>query len=217
MRKTCWRLRGAAQLLERELPDDTLKEYTRIIIGEADRLKSLVNRMLGPTTPPDMRMINIHSVLEHVHALICAEHGKDLDVQRDYDPSIPDICADQEMLIQAMLNLARNAAQALHGKGLITLRSRTQRQVTLGQQKHRLVIRIDIIDNGPGIPDDLIEEIFYPMVTGHADGTGLGLPIAQSLVNQHGGLIECSSRPGETMFTLYLPLKSQCGPERGTP
>ena len=200
-------LRGAAQLLERELADEDLKEYTRIIIGEADRLRSLVNRMLGPNQLPQMRPCNIHQVVEHVRNLVAAEGHAGLELIRDYDPSIPDFLADPEQLIQALLNIVRNAMQALRGQGRITLRTRTQRQFTIGQKRHKLVVRVDVIDNGPGIPPDMLETIFYPMVTGHAEGTGLGLSIAQSLVNVHGGLIECDSRAGHTEFNILLPLE----------
>lgn len=205
-------LRGAAQLLERELPDASLKEYTEIIIGEADRLTALVNRMLGSNKPPNKRLINIHSVLERVRSLAQADNNDNITIKRDYDPSIPDIYADPDQLIQATLNIVNNALQAIHESktehATITLRTRTQSQITLGTHRHRLVIRIDIIDDGPGIPADLIDEIFYPMVTGRAEGTGLGLTIAQSLINQHHGLIECTSQPGNTIFTLYLPLEN---------
>ena len=203
-------LRGAAQLLERQLPSEELKEFTQVIIGEADRLQNLLDRMLGPNTPPNMRMINIHSVLERVRTLVEAENASlpGIELERDYDPSIPDVYGDAEQLIQVVLNLVRNAIQALGQEGRIVLRTRTQRQVTLGQKVHRLVLRVDIVDNGPGIPEPLQNDIFYPMVTGRADGTGLGLPIAQSVINHHGGLIECASRPGETVFTIYLPLEN---------
>jgi len=200
-------LRGAAQLLERELDNEELKEYTRIIIGEADRLRGLVNRMLGPNQLPQMRTCNIHHVVEHVRNLVAAEEHAGLTLIRDYDPSIPDFRADPEQLIQALLNIVRNAAQALQGKGQIILRTRAQRQFTIGQKRHKLVVRVDVIDNGPGIPPEMLETIFYPMVTGRAEGTGLGLSIAQSLVNVHGGIIECSSRPGHTEFTILLPLE----------
>ncbi len=207
-------LRGAAQLLERELDDEELKEYTRIIIGEADRLRGLVNRMLGPNQLPQMRDCNIHQIVEHVRNLVAAEEQENLSLIRDYDPSIPDFRADAEQPIQALLNIVRNAAQALHGNGQIILRTRAQRQVTIGQKRHKLVVRVDIIDNGPGIPPDMLETIFYPMVTGHAEGTGLGLSIAQSLVNVHGGIIECSSRPGHTEFTILIPLETTHDQER---
>jgi two-component system nitrogen regulation sensor histidine kinase GlnL len=201
-------LRGAAQLLERELHDPSLKEYTQVIIAEADRLQNLLDRMLGPKTPPRKHMINIHTVLERVYTLAQADAAAGIEIIRDYDPSIPEIYADLEQLIQAILNLVRNAVQAVGDKGHITIRSRAQRQVTLGQKRHRLAIRIDIIDDGPGIPETIVETLFYPMVTGRADGTGLGLPIAQSLINLHGGLIECNSKPHKTVFTIFLPLET---------
>lgn len=198
-------LRGAAQLLESELPNAELKEYTRVITGEADRLTNLVDRMLGPNHIMDTRIINIHQVLEHVRSLVDAESYPGLVLQQQYDPSIPEISADYELLVQAVLNLVRNAAQA--GADHIILRTRTQRQFTIGQRCYRLVIRMDVIDNGPGIPADMQETIFYPMVTGRADGTGLGLSIAQSMINQHQGIIEFSSEPGHTTFTIFLPLE----------
>ncbi len=200
-------LRGAAQLLERELDDDTLKEYTRVIIGEADRLQSLLSRMLGPNAIPLKRRINIHEVTERVRALLQAEAGPDVVILRDYDPSIPDLFVDADQLIQAILNITRNALQAINGNGSITLQTRTQRQFTLGSKTHKLVVQINIIDSGPGIPPDMIEKIFYPMISGRPGGTGLGLPIAQSIVNQHSGLIECASRPGKTVFSIILPLE----------
>jgi len=202
-------LRGAAQLLEQELDDESLREYTNVIIGEADRLQNLLRRMLGPNTLPQKREINIHEVLERVFTLAQAESPEGTKIIRNYDPSIPELYADPDQLIQAVLNIVRNAMQALGDHGEITLRSRTQRQFTIGNQRHKLVARIDIIDDGPGIPPELQDELFYPMVTGRADGTGLGLSIAQSLVNQHGGLIECTSQPGETVFTLLLPLEKE--------
>ena len=201
-------LRGAAQLLERELHNEALKEYTGIIIGEADRLQNLLNRMLGPNALPQQRVINVHQVIERVRTLAAAEAPSTVRIVRDYDPSIPDFTADPDQLIQALLNIVRNALQAVGQKGDIILRTRTVRQVTLGHQRHKLAIRVDVIDNGPGIPPEMIENIFFPMVTGRADGTGLGLPIAQALVNQHRGLIECSSVPGKTVFTIYLPLET---------
>lgn len=204
-------LRGAAQLLEREFQDDSLKEYTRIIIGEADRLRNLVDRMLGPTHPPMYSRINIHEVLERVRSLVAAECGPGLRIERDYDPSIPPVMGDSDQLIQAVLNIVRNAVQALENQGLIILRTRVRRQYTIGHQRHKLVVCLEVIDNGPGIPKERLQEIFYPMISGRPQGTGLGLSIAQNLVNQHGGLIECRSRPGETVFTLLLPLEKTCG------
>lgn len=200
-------LRGAAQLLERELPDPELKEYTNIIIDEADRLRNLVNRLLGPNALPQKELINIHQVLEHVRQLINAENPGDISFVTDYDPSIPEVLADRDQLVQAVLNVVGNAVQAIGDHGEIIMRTRTVRQFTIGQTCHKLVCQVEIIDNGPGIPEEMMESIFYPMVTGRADGTGLGLSIAQSLINQHGGLIQCESRPGRTRFSLMIPLK----------
>ncbi len=201
-------LRGAAQLLERELVDDALKEYTQIIVHEADRLQNLLERMLGPRGLPSKRSINIHEVTERVHALLRAESPPGVHVTRDYDPSIPPVHADPELLIQATLNVARNAVQALDGSGELTLCTRIQRRFTIGQTCHRLVVRIEVHDDGPGVADELREDVFFPLVTGHGDGTGLGLSIAQSLVHQHGGLIEYASVPGDTTFSLILPVEN---------
>ena len=200
-------LRGAAQLLERALPDPALKEYTTIIIREADRLRALVERMTGPARPLRKQPSNIHQIFEHVRGLILAEVPEGIALERDYDPSLPEFQADPDQLIQAVLNIVRNAVQALNGRGAICLRSRVERQMTVGQRRHRLVLRAEIEDNGPGIPEDIAEHIFYPLVTGRADGVGLGLSIAQAIASQHGGLIECASRPGRTVFTLFLPLE----------
>jgi len=201
-------LRGAAQLLERELPDPKLKEYTQVIIGEADRLQNLLNRMLGPNTLPYKRLINIHEIVERVYTLLEAEASEGIKITKDYDPSIPEFKADPDQLIQAVLNIARNALQAMEGNGKITLQTRIQRNVAFGQRHHKNIACINVIDDGPGISPKMIENIFYPLITGRAEGTGLGLPIAQSLVNQHGGLIEYSSHPGKTVFTLLLPLET---------
>ncbi|MYM64120.1 nitrogen regulation protein NR(II) [Pseudomaricurvus sp. HS19] len=205
-------IRGAAQLLARELPNAELEEFTQIIIEEVDRLRNLVDRMLGPRQVPKFASVNVHEVLERVAAVIKVECGSDLRIRRDYDPSIPDVAGDKELLIQALLNIARNAMQALQESDLntqasITLRTRIQRQFTIGGQFHNLVCRIDIEDNGPGIPKHLLADIFYPMITGRAEGTGLGLAISQNLINQHHGLIECESHPGQTTFSIYLPLE----------
>lgn len=204
-------LRGAAQLLERELPNSELKEYTQIIIGEADRLQNLVDRMLGPNNLPRFQTINIHQVLEHVRQLVQAESPDTLFFNLDYDPSLPELEADPDLLIQTILNITRNAAAAINNNGEITYKTRPQRQFTIGHTHHRLVMQVDIMDNGPGIPAELVDQIFYPMVTGRADGTGLGLSIAQSMINQHKGLIECHSVPGNTVFTIYLPLETRNG------
>lgn len=205
-------LRGAAQLLEMELDSDELREYTRIIIGEADRLRSLVDRMLGPNRLPKRIEVNIHQILEHVRSLVLAEGRDGLGIIRDYDPSIPDFFAAPELLIQAILNVVRNAAQAIESTGdagCITLRTRAQRQFTIGHKRHKLVVRIEIVDNGPGIAEAIIEKVFYPMITNRAEGTGLGLSIAQSLIHLHGGLIECESEPGHTVFRIQMPLESE--------
>jgi two-component system nitrogen regulation sensor histidine kinase GlnL len=201
-------IRGAAQLLEREFPDSEHREYTRVIIREADRLQNLVNRMLGPNRAPQKNWLNIHEVLEHVRQLVQAESSGDIAFLRDYDPSIPEISADREQMIQSVLNIVRNAMQAIGGEGTVTLRSRTRRQFTIATVRHKLVVQVDIEDDGPGIPPAMLEKIFYPMVTTRAEGTGLGLPIAQYLIHAHGGLVECRSRPGCTVFSLYLPLES---------
>lgn len=200
-------LRGAAQLLERELDDPALREYTGVIIGEADRLQSLLSRMLGPHAPPVRRRASIHEVVERVRTLIQAEAGPGIEIIRDYDPSIPDLVIDVDQMIQAVLNITRNALQAIGDRGRIVLQTRTQRRFTIGHRLHKLVARIDIIDNGPGIPQAIRENIFYPMISGRPEGTGLGLSIAQSIVNQQGGLIEFDSRPGETVFTIILPIE----------
>ncbi|MFP4244869.1 MAG: nitrogen regulation protein NR(II) [Ectothiorhodospira sp.] len=200
-------LRGAAQLLEQELPDPELREYTHIIIGEADRLQNLVNRMLGPNNLPRRRRINIHKALEHVRGLVAAEAPGGVRMDTDYDPSIPEVNADQDMLIQSILNLVRNAVQAVGGKGHVRLRSRVLRQYTIGQVRHKLVALVQVIDDGPGISEEIRERIFFPMVSHRDGGTGLGLSIAQSLINQHGGLIECNSRPGRTVFSMLLPVE----------
>ncbi|MCP1673360.1 two-component system nitrogen regulation sensor histidine kinase GlnL [Natronocella acetinitrilica] len=204
-------LRGAAQLLERELGNESLREYTQVIIEEADRLRTLVNGLLGPNTRPNKRQVNLHEILERVRQLVEAEAPTGVTVERDYDPSIPDMLAEPNQLIQATLNIVRNALQAVDQHGRITLRTRTQRQFTIGDIPHKLVARIDVTDTGPGIPPEILDHIFFPMVTSRPSGTGLGLSIAQTLVNQHGGLIECRSEPGETVFTIWLPLEAEHG------
>lgn len=200
-------IRGSAQLLQRELDDEDLREYTQIIMDESDRLQSLVDRMLGPNKPLIMEPINIHKVLERVRQLVQVEARAGVLLERDYDPSIPLVQGDGDLLIQAILNIVRNAAQAVGARGHIVIRTRIHRQVTIGHKRNRLAVKIDIQDDGPGIPPELMGQIFYPMVTGRAEGTGLGLSIAQSLINQHGGLIECSSAPGNTIFSIFLPLE----------
>lgn len=199
-------LRGAAQLLELELPKPELKEYTQVIIKEADRLRSLMDRLLTPHRPPQYRMVNIHEVLERVRSLLLAEHPQGITIRRDYDTSLPDIHADQEQLIQVALNICRNAAQAMQGRGEIILRTRIARQVTLAKKRHRLALMVQIIDNGPGVPENIREKIFYPLVSGRDGGSGLGLTLAQAFVAQHRGSIECDSKPGRTCFTILLPI-----------
>lgn len=199
-------IRGAAQLLQKQLVDDKHKEYLRVIIEEADRLRKLIDRMWGPINMPQKTKVNIHEVIEHVRRLVEAEVPETVQIVRDYDPSLPETVADRDQLIQAQLNIVRNAVQAVGNHGRITLRTRSERQFTLGPRRCRLVLRLDVIDDGPGIPNDLQEHVFYPLVTGRPQGTGLGLSIAQSLVHLHGGLIEFSSKPGETIFTTWLPL-----------
>jgi two-component system nitrogen regulation sensor histidine kinase GlnL len=206
-------IRGAAQLLAQELPDEELKDYTNVIIEEADRLRNLVDRLVDSRKLPDMQPVNIHEVLERVTSLVEAEiTNRAIKLVKDYDPSIPSIVGDAEQLIQAVLNVVRNAVQALdspsvdHDLGKIILRTRVMRHTTIGNNIHRLVARIDIEDNGPGIPSRITDTLFYPMISGRADGSGLGLSIAQSIVNQHGGIIECVSNPGFTKFSITIPL-----------
>lgn len=211
-------IRGAAQLLARELPDSDLTDYTNVIIEEADRLHKLVDRLVGSRKAAELKPINIHEVLERVRNLIEAEViDKPIRISRNYDPSIPNVMADSEQLIQALLNIARNAMQALetpnvrHDIGTIELITRIQRNVTIGAAFHRLAARIDVIDNGPGIPPELIDSIFYPMISGRAEGTGLGLSITHSIINQHKGMIKCSSVPGRTCFSILIPVTSDKG------
>ncbi|MDP2828991.1 MAG: nitrogen regulation protein NR(II) [Sulfuricellaceae bacterium] len=199
-------LRGAAQLLELELPKPELKEYTQVIIKESDRLQSLMDRLLTPHRLPKYRQTNIHEVLERVRSLLLAEHPKEITVRRDYDTSLPEISADQEQLIQTTLNIARNAVQAMSERGELILRTRIARQVTLAKKRYRLALVVQIIDNGPGIPENLREKIFYPLVSGREGGSGLGLSLAQTFVAQHHGSIECDSQPGRTCFTITLPV-----------
>ena len=202
-------IRGAAQLLERELTEPHQREYTQIIIGEADRLRKLVDRMLGPRGQLHPSEFSVHEVLEHVRQVVEIETGRYITIHRDYDPSLPDLQADRDLLIQAFLNLMRNSVQALGEKGgNITLRTRAQRKFTIGNALHRLVIRVEVCDDGPGVDPALADSIFFPMVSGRADGSGLGLPIAQSLVNRQGGLIDFTSAPGNTVFTVWLPIRN---------
>ncbi len=206
-------LRGAAQLLERELNDPVLSEYTQVIIDEADRLQSLVNRMLGPHRLPELSEVNVHQLLERVRVLVLAEYGERLRIIRDFDPSIPDLYVDSDRILQALLNIVGNAAEAIGDReeGEIIMRTRIQRQFTIGNVRHRLAAQIDIEDNGPGIPEQIRERLFYPLVTSGTKGVGLGLSIAQTLISQHGGLIEWKSEPGKTVFSVILPLENGDG------
>ena len=201
-------IRGAAQLLERELSDPEQREFTQVIVKETDRLQSLMNRLLTPNRLPRVEPICIHEVTERVRTLLLAEFPRGLAIRRDYDTSLPDLVGDKEQLIQAILNVARNAAQATAGAGEIRLVTRIARQVTIARQRYRHAIAVSIEDDGPGVPADLAERIFYPLVSGREGGTGLGLSLAQSFVSQHHGLIEFESAPGRTRFTILLPVRS---------
>lgn len=205
-------IRGAAQLLEMEIESRELTEYTQVIIHEADRLQTLVDRLLAPHRRPHLvGDVNIHEVCERVRSLILAEFPKGLKVVRDYDISIPEFRGDREQLIQAVLNIAHNACQALaeqiaEGDARLTFRTRITRQTTFGKQRYRLALELHVIDNGPGVPDSIKDRIFYPLVSGREGGSGLGLTLAQTFVQQHHGLIECDSVPGHTDFKILIPL-----------
>ncbi len=205
-------LRGAAQLLERELLDPALREYTRVIISEADRLTHLLDSMLGPGRPPAKQVVNVHELLERVYHLLRSEAPPGVIIDRDYDPSLPALTVDPNHIIQAMLNLGRNAIQALATAATasprLILRTRAASNVSVGAHRHRLVASIQFEDNGPGVLSEIRDTIFYPLVSGRADGTGLGLGIAQDLVSRHGGLIEFDSAPGRTIFVISLPMDS---------
>lgn len=199
-------LRGAAQLLERQLSDASMREYTSVIISEADRLALLVDTLLGPGHHPRKELVNVHELLQHVGHLLAADAPPNVTIDRDYDPSLPPLLLDRHQIIQAMLNLGRNASQALaQAGGRITLRTRALTNQNIGTRRHRLVACVQFEDNGPGVPEHLRDTLFYPLVTGRADGTGLGLAVAQDLVSRHDGLIEFESRPGSTTFTILLP------------
>lgn len=206
-------LRGAAQLLERQLDDASMREYTTVIISEADRLVLLVDTLLGPGHAPRKELINIHELLQHVGHLLAADAPPGVVIDRDYDPSLPALHLDRNLIIQAMLNLGRNAMQAIAQNlpqnsirnGRIVLRTRALTNVNIGAKRYRLVASVQFEDNGPGVPEHLRDTLFYPLVTGRADGTGLGLAVAQDLVSRHDGLIEFESRPGLTTFTILLP------------
>jgi two-component system nitrogen regulation sensor histidine kinase GlnL len=202
-------IRGAAQLLEKEIIQPSMKEYTDVIISEVDRLQTLVNNMLGPNVRINKQPVNILEILEHIRSLLLAAEPDRFVIHRDYDPSIPDLLADKDQLIQAFLNIAQNAVQALDVDGEITFKTRIGRQVTIGQIKHALVIQVDIIDNGRGISAALSDTIFLPMVTDKPAGSGLGLPVAQEIVSAHGGIIKSQSSASGTMFSTILPLETQ--------
>jgi len=205
-------IRGAAQLLAMEIDSRALAEYTSVIIREADRLQSLVDRLLAPQRgAPVMADVNIHEVCERVRSLMLAEFPRGLDIRRDYDASLPEFRGDRELMLQAVLNIVRNAAEALAariaaGDARIVLRTRVARQVTLGRQRHRLALELHIEDNGPGVPEALRDRIFQPLVSGREGGSGLGLTLAQTFVQRHGGTIECTSVPGRTAFDVLIPL-----------
>jgi two-component system nitrogen regulation sensor histidine kinase GlnL len=202
-------IRGAAQLLEKQLGDAELREYTAVVISETDRLAGLVDTLLGPGGPPNKRPVNIHEMLEYVVRIIVAEDSKKIAIHRDYDPGLPEMDLDRDQMVQAFLNLVRNAAAALDGLGTITLRTRAVSNFTIGNIRHRVIASIEIEDDGPGIPHDLQDSVFYPLVTGKPDGTGLGLPAAQEMISRHGGLIEFDSRPGRTIFYVRIPLDQE--------
>lgn len=201
-------LRGAAQLLERTLPDPNLTEYTQIIIEQADRLRALVDRLLGPQKPGKKQPENLHLLLEKVRQLVDLEVNQSVTIERDYDPSLPEIVMDSDQIEQALLNIVSNAGHILkdQSNAQITIRTRTVHQANIHGQRCKLAARIEIIDNGPGIPTDLQDTLFYPMVSGREGGTGLGLSIAQNLIDQHQGKIDVESWPGRTTFTIYLPI-----------
>ncbi len=198
-------LRGAAQLLERQLKDAALHEYTKVIISEADRLAALVDALLGPGQPPHKEPVNIHELVQHVGHLLAGEAPTGVVIERDYDPSLPRLRLDRNQVIQALLNLGRNAIQAVGARGRIVLRTRALTNASIGSRRYRIVASIQVEDDGPGVPSELEDTVFYPLVTGRKGGTGLGLAVAQDLVGRHDGLIEFESRPGRTVFTILLP------------
>jgi two-component system nitrogen regulation sensor histidine kinase GlnL len=205
-------LRGAAQLLDSELDDSALTEYTSIIISEADRLHALIDRLLGPSAQPRFTEVNIHETLEHVKQLVSAETSDNLLFSNDYDPSIPQLWADRDWLVQAFLNIVRNAVQAVGDRGNIVFKTRVQRMFNIRSVVHKLIAVVQFVDDGPGIPTNISRTLFNPMVSGRQGGHGLGLSIAQRLIGQLGGLIESSSEPDHTVFTVYLPLGEVLSP-----
>jgi two-component system nitrogen regulation sensor histidine kinase GlnL len=200
-------LRGAAQLLARRLDGPELHEYVQVILREADRLAGLVDRMLGPAGAPRRQCVNIHDPLQHVERLLAAEYSASLVFVEDFDPSIPAVTADRDELVQALLNIVRNAAQAVEGAGRIRLRTRVATQLSIAGRPCPLAVRVEVEDDGPGVPDAIRDTLFYPLVTGRRDGTGLGLALAQDLVRRQQGVIEYASRPGCTVFTVLLPVE----------
>lgn len=200
-------IRGAAQLLDRQLESASQKDYTGLIIREADRLAGLTTALLGPERPPAPEPVNVHELVEHVRQLAQAEAGEAVTIQRDYDPSLPQVCVDRGQIIQAMLNIVKNALAALGGRGRVVLRTRALVNETIGSRSHRLVACVEIEDDGPGVPQEIRETLFYPLVTGTSGGSGLGLAVAQDLVGRHGGLIEFASRPGRTVFRMLFPIE----------
>lgn len=202
-------IRGAAQLLETELDNPEHREYTKVIIKETDRLGNLIDQMAGPRRPAQKQSLNIHEITEHVVKLVSAEATGNIIIERDYDPSLPSIQADRDQLIQAILNVSRNALESLRGsKGRISLKTRSLRKYTIAGNNYPLVMQLSICDDGPGIAEDLQAQIFFPMVTNKPNGTGLGLPIAQSLISANGGLIKFHSVPGNTCFEVLLPFEA---------
>lgn len=199
-------IRGAAQLLERQLEEAELREYTDVVISETDRLAALVDTLLGPGGPSNKQPVNVHELIEYVIRIIDAEDQRSLSIRREYDPGLPSIDLDWDQLVQAILNLVQNALAALDGQGTLTLRTRTVNNFTIGETRHRVIASIEIEDDGPGIPKDMQDSIFYPLVTSRPEGTGLGLPAAQELLSRHNGLIEFESRPGRTVFFVLIPL-----------
>ncbi len=199
-------IRGAAQLLQRELEDPGLVEYTEVVISEVDRLRALIGGMLGPSGGLRRERISVHELLEHIRKILLAAEPERIRILRDYDPSIPEFEADRDLLIQAFLNIARNAVQAIDGRGDVTFRTRVGRSFTIGTRLHRLVVQVDIADTGRGIPAEMSETIFLPMITDKPDGSGLGLPIAQEIISRHGGTIQLQSTAAGTTFSTILPL-----------
>ena len=194
-------------MLQRELDRPEWLEYTEVIISEVDRLQTLISNMLGPGTKLQRKLINIYEVLEHICKIVHAAEPDRIQIHRDYDPSIPPLMADRDLLIQAFLNLARNAVQAIEDRGEITVKTRIGRNYTIGQTTHPLVVQIDITDSGRGISRELSETIFLPMITDKPEGNGLGLPIAQEIISRHGGKIFLRSSAAGSTFSTILPLE----------